>query len=104
MEGTAKFEGINSSEMTIHASDHAILHWDSFSIGEAETTRFIQGSETAAVLNRVIGIEPSQLLGQLLSDGKVYLVNPSGVIIGKNGCIDVGSFIASSSIFPTAHF
>ena len=104
IEGLAKFDGINSSEMTIHTSDHAIIHWDSFSIGPAETTRFIQGSETASVLNRVIGIEPSQLLGQLLSDGNVYLVNPSGVIIGKNGCIDVGSFIASSFDIPNSAF
>ena len=39
---------------TIHAGDDAIIHFDSFDILSHETVRFVQPSETARVLNRVL--------------------------------------------------
>lgn len=80
----------------IHASDGSIIHWDSFSIAADELTRFHQGSVNAAVLNRVIGNEMSQLMGKLQADGRIYLINPNGILIGKEGIIDTAGFIAST--------
>src|SRR5688572_6699127 len=93
-QGEASFQESNSV-LTIHATSRTILHWDTFSITSQETTHFIQGGSTSTVLYRVTGEEISHLLGTLLSDGKVYLLNPNGIVIGKEAIIDVGSFIAS---------
>lgn len=33
--------------------------------------------------------------GSLLANGKVYLVNPNGVVIGSNGKVQAAHFVAS---------
>ncbi len=87
-------EGVAS--LDIHASDKSIIHWDSFSIDLGEITRFHQESANAAVLNRVIGSEISELMGILQAEGRVYLLNPNGILIGKEGVIQTNGFVAST--------
>lgn len=96
VEGAAEFDGCGASDLSIRAGDKSIIEWDSFSIGLSETTRFIQPSADAAVLNRVTGDLRSDLFGSLLANGKVFLINPNGVLVGKEGLIDTGSFAASA--------
>ncbi len=90
--------------MRINASNGAIINWRQFSIGAGESTRFIQPSATSAVLNRVVGSEASQLLGQLQSNGQVFLINPHGIVVGAGARIDTGSFIASTLDIADADF
>lgn len=83
--------------MTIQQnSSHAIINWQNFSIGAGELTQFLQPSSGSAVLNRVTSANPSQLYGQLKSNGLVYLLNPNGILIGPSGQIATGGFIAST--------
>lgn len=77
-------------------SDKAILDWGSFSIAPGETTQFIQPNELSAILNRVRGADPSMLDGVLKANGRVFLLNPNGVIVGQSGRIDAGGFVAST--------
>lgn len=81
---------------TIHSGDQTILEWDSFSISTEEILNFQQLSNQSAVLNRIVGPESSQLMGQLLSNGQVFVINPNGVLIGPQAKIEAASFIASS--------
>ena len=74
----------------------AIINWRSFSIAKDETTRFIQQSAASTVLNRVVGVDPSQILGALQSNGRVFLINPNGIVFGAGAQIDVGGLVASS--------
>src|SRR6267143_6294666 len=67
----------------------AIINWQQFSIGSNEATRFIQQSAASAVLNRVIGADPSSILGTLQSNGRVFLINPNGILFGAGARIDV---------------
>ena len=48
------------------------------------------------VLNRVTGGTESQILGQLVSNGAVYLVNPNGILIGEEAQVQTAGFIAST--------
>lgn len=82
--------------LEIKASDKSIIHWKDFSIDTGEITRFIQPATSSAVLNRVMSSNVSKIMGTLKSNGRVYLINPNGILIGKGGKIDTGSFIASS--------
>jgi len=86
----------NGSNMTVTNSANAIINWQAFSIANGETTRFIQPSAVSAVLNRVTGGDPSKILGTLQSNGKVLLINPSGIIFGVGSRVDVNGLIASS--------
>ena len=85
-----------NKQLEITTSDRAIIDWRSFSIDVGETTRFRQPSASSAVLNRVTGSDTSQLMGQLQANGKVYLINPHGLIIGKDAVIDTAAFFGAS--------
>ena len=82
--------------LAITNSPNAIINWQSFSIGAPETTRFLQQSVSSAVLNRVTGVDPSVILGTLQSNGKVFLINPNGVLFGQGSRIDVAGLVAST--------
>lgn len=81
---------------SITNSPNAIINWQGFNINQNEVTRFIQQNSQSAVLNRVIGADPSQIMGQLLSNGQVYLINPNGILFGANSVIDTAGFLAST--------
>jgi filamentous hemagglutinin family protein len=83
-------------ENGVQSGPNAIIQWDSFSIESSEAFRFQLPDASSAVLNRVVGGSESQLLGQLLSNGNVYLINPNGVLIGPGAKIVTSGFIAST--------
>jgi len=95
VNGSASFNQAGNL-LTIRNSNGAIINWNTFSIGANETTRFLQASANSAVLNRVVTSDPSILLGTLSSNGKVWLVNPAGIMVGQGARIDVNGFVAST--------
>ncbi|MBP9928329.1 MAG: filamentous hemagglutinin N-terminal domain-containing protein [Rhodoferax sp.] len=92
------------NQLTVTNSAGAIINWRGFSIGAGETTLFVQPSASSAVLNRVVGPDISQLLGQLKSNGQVYLINPNGIVVGAGAHIDTNSFVASTLDIADADF
>ena len=95
VSGSATFQP-NGSTLNITNTPGAIINWQQFSIGTDEITRFIQQHAASGVLNRVTGQNPSAILGQLLSNGRVFLINPSGIAFGQGAIIDVAGFAAST--------
>lgn len=88
----------NGKEMTIRQdSGRLAMDWTGFSVGKDEIVRFQQPGKDALALNRVTGNQQSVIDGSLLSNGHVLLVNPNGVVIGKNASIDVGGLVASTA-------
>ena len=104
VSGDASIVQTSPSTLTVTNSPGAILNWQSFSIAVGETTKFVQQSSTSAVLNRVVGQDPSQILGTLQSNGRVYLINPNGIIFGQGAVIDVAGLIASTLNIKDADF
>ncbi|HEY8609142.1 MAG TPA: filamentous hemagglutinin N-terminal domain-containing protein [Noviherbaspirillum sp.] len=82
--------------LSVTNSPGAIINWQSFSIGAGETTRFIQQNAASAVLNRITGQDPTTILGTLQSNGRVFLVNPNGILFGQGARIDVNGLVAST--------
>lgn len=96
---------VNSGNLlTVTNSANAIINWQTFSIGRNETTRFVQPSASSAVLNRVLGNNPSELLGQLQSNGRVFLINPAGILVGRDAVIDVAGLVASTLNLSDSNF
>lgn len=88
----------NGKEMTIRQdSGRLAMDWTGFSVGKDETVRFQQPGKDALALNQVTGNQQSVIDGSLLSNGHVLLVNPNGVVIGKNASIDVGGLVVSTA-------
>lgn len=84
--------------LEVITSEHAVLDWSSFSIAPGETTRFIQPSQSSAVLNRVLGEGQriSEIFGSLESNGKIYLYNQQGIILGPEGIVRAPFFFATT--------
>lgn len=80
----------------LQSSPTGIINWGSFSIGPQQLVQFLQPNSAAATLNRVIGQEPSQILGQLQANGRILLINPNGILFGPGSIVDTGSFLAST--------
>lgn len=86
----------NGNTLTVTNTPGSIINWQRFSIGSNELTRFIQQSAASSVLNRVIGVDPSLILGALQSNGRVFLINPNGILFGAGAQLDVGGLVAST--------
>jgi filamentous hemagglutinin family protein len=81
-----------------------IINWQSFNIGAGEITRFIQQNSDSAVLNRILGQDPTRILGALQSNGKVFLINPNGILFGQGARVDVNGLVASTLNLSDADF
>jgi len=94
----------NGNVLTVTNSPGSIINWQSFSINPGELTQFLQQSSSSAVLNRIVGQDPSQIFGALQSNGKVYLINPNGILFGAGSQVNVGGLVASSLNISNADF
>ena len=104
---TAGAATINSGAggMTItQTSQNVAINWQNFSIGANDSVRFVQPGSGAVALNRVVGADPSHILGNLSANGKVFLINPNGVLFGKGASVNVGALVASSANLSDADF
>ena len=95
VNGSVSFATQNNT-LTITNTPSAIINWQQFGIQSNEVTRFVQQSAQSAVLNRVVGQDPSAILGSLLSNGRVFLINPNGIVFGAGAIVDVAGLVAST--------
>jgi len=93
-----------TSQVINQTSGKAIIDWKSFSIATGEKVRFNQPSTTSVTLNRVTGYDPSYILGEMSSNGKIFLVNPYGVVFGAGARVDVGGLVVSSLSLANSDF
>ncbi|VWC84451.1 filamentous hemagglutinin [Burkholderia contaminans] len=85
-------------------TDKLITNWNDFNIAGNERVSFHQPGTTSIALNRVVGNNGSQIHGQLDANGKVFLVNPNGVLFGSGAQINVGGLVASTQNIADADF
>lgn len=91
--------GINSGAAgtTINqTTQNVAINWQSFNIGRGEAVRFVQPDSNSVALNRVLGADPSNILGSLSANGNVFLINPNGVLFGRDASVNVGGLVAST--------
>ncbi|WOD20093.1 two-partner secretion domain-containing protein [Paraburkholderia kirstenboschensis] len=105
VSGSVSVTSPSGGQMNIgQKTPNAIVNWNSFSIGPKESVVIAQPSASSALLNRVTGNDPSVIAGRLQANGKVFLVNPSGVIFAQGSVVNVGSMIASTLNIGDADF
>jgi len=96
IHGNVSIANIGNATLQINNSPNAIINWQSFSLNSGETTQFIQQNQNSSILNRVVGQDPSSILGAIQSNGRVFLINPNGVVFGSDANIDTAGLIVSS--------
>src|SRR5436190_14676289 len=97
--GSATIQNPGTANVTINQfSDKAIINWRMFDIGVGEKTTFKQPNSNSIALNRVVGNQgPSQILGSLDANGKVFVINRDGIIFGAGAVINTAGFLATTS-------
>ncbi len=94
--GQAVISQSGGTTMIQELTNSAIINWNSFNIGAGQLVQFLQPGALSAILNRVIGGNPSLIFGTLKSNGIIFLINPNGILFGQGSEIDTGSFISST--------
>ncbi len=78
-------------------TSRAIVNWDSFNVGAGNVANFNLPDANSAILNRVTSANmPSTIAGAVNSNGNVYLVNPSGIVVSSSGMVNTNGFTAST--------
>lgn len=94
----------NGDVWTVYVGDLAIIQYSSFDIAPHEIVQFIQPGANSRVLNRILSGAPTRIDGQLLGNGQIYLVNPSGVIFGKDSVVNAGALYAAAGNISNRNF
>ncbi|TQV72749.1 filamentous hemagglutinin N-terminal domain-containing protein, partial [Aliikangiella marina] len=82
---------------TIQQNSNAlIVDWDTFDIGINGRVDFIQPGANAIALNRIFDNKPSEIFGQLNSNGHIVLLNSYGILFGETASVNVGGLVATS--------
>ena len=95
----------SNNQMVIdQASNKLAIDWQSFDIGKGSKVTFNQPGSDSIALNRVLGADGSKIMGQLDANGRVFIVNPNGVLFGQNAQVNVGRLVASTLDISNSDF
>ena len=90
----------SGSTTNIGASEaNNVIKWKDYSVASGETVAY----DTKNYLNLVTGANTSAINGTITGGGKIYLVNPNGVIFGKTASVNVGSLHVSTQPINTVN-
>jgi len=102
--GSASIVATPGKTTITQSSQNAAINWQAFSIGAAEAVKFVQPNASSVALNRVLGADPSSILGSLSANGRVFLVNPNGILFAPGSQVNVGGLVASTRNLSDADF
>jgi filamentous hemagglutinin family protein len=104
--GAATIQGQGGPSVIINQSTpSAIINWRTFNIGTGENVRFNQPSSSSVALNRVTGgLGPSEILGTLTANGRVFIINRDGILFGPGAVINTAGFLATTSDIRNSDF
>ena len=72
------------------------INWQSFNVGEKERVNFVQPDASSLAINRILGSQGSSIQGDINANGQVWLINPNGIVFGKNAQVNVGGLVATT--------
>ncbi|MCA1197285.1 filamentous hemagglutinin N-terminal domain-containing protein [Sphingomonas sp. R647] len=103
--GSAEIGGGADGTMSIRqTSGAAIINWQSFSVDQGNRVDIAQPSSTAVLLNRVTGDTTTTIAGQVNANGRVFIINPNGILITATGGVKAAGFVGSTMDIDDADF
>jgi len=95
--GLPTVDATNTKVEIVQNQSRAVLSWESFNIGAGTTLTFKQAQPDWIAVNRVVdAANPTTILGKLVADAQVYILNSAGVIFGKGSQTNLRTLVASS--------
>jgi filamentous hemagglutinin family protein len=85
-------------------AEQTVVNWDNFDIGVNASVQFHQLGINPAVLNRITGEGPTGIFGSLQANGRVFIVNPAGIVFGANSTVNVTQLVASGLAMSNTDF
>ena len=67
-------------------SNQGIVNWDTFNVGSSASVHFNQPTSRSSILNNVLSGQ-SIINGSIFSNGRLILVNPTGILTGPTSAI-----------------
>lgn len=105
VSGSGAINQPNANQMVIdQASNKLAIDWQSFDIGSGNKVTFNQPGTDSIALNRVLGADGSKIMGQLDANGRVFIINPNGVLFGAGAQVNVGGLVASTLDISNSDF
>ncbi|OGB26751.1 MAG: filamentous hemagglutinin [Burkholderiales bacterium RIFCSPLOWO2_02_FULL_57_36] len=104
VEGGASINSGATTTTINQSTQNTVINWKSFNIAQGQTVQFVQPNASSVALNRVISANPSSILGTLSANGKVFLVNPNGILFGQGASVNVGGLVASTLNITNSNF
>jgi len=104
--GAATIQGQGGPAVIVNqSSSSAIINWNTFNIGVNESVRFNQPGASSVVLNRVTGgLGPSEILGTLTANGRVFVINRDGILFGPGSVVNTAGFLATTHDIKNSDF
>jgi filamentous hemagglutinin family protein len=102
--GGATIDSGASRTTITQSTASTVINWQSFGIAAGQTVQFVQPGSTSVALNRVTGTDASNIMGSLQANGRVFLLNPNGVLFGSGASVNVGGLVASTMSLSDAKF
>ncbi|WP_454775319.1 YDG domain-containing protein [Janthinobacterium tructae] len=102
--GQATINGAPGATVIKQGSQNAVINWAGFNVGKGESVQFQQPNSNAVALNRVLGSDGTTILGNLSANGKVFIVNPNGVLFGQGASVNTAGLVASTLDINNADF
>ncbi len=97
VHGNGQIGTPGSNQMVIDQASHKLaIDWHSFNIATGNKVTFNQPGSQSIALNRVLGSDGTKIMGTLEANGRVFLINPNGILFGAGASVDVGSLVAST--------
>lgn len=99
LRGQATIEHEPNRTVINQGSARAVINWQNFNVDSGQTVEFKQPNANAATLNQVIDHADgarTKILGTINANGRVFIVDPNGIVFGKGAQVNVGGLVASS--------
>ena len=80
-----------------------VIEWRDYSLSSVERVVHDGGAKTNNYLNIVTGANTSNINGKIEGGNHVYIVNPNGVIFGKDAVVNVGHLHVSTQATSTVN-
>src|SRR3982074_1684174 len=104
--GAATIQGQGGPGVIVNQSTpSAIINWNTFNVRANESIRFNQPSTSSVALNRVTGgLGPSEIMGTLTANGRVFIINRDGILFGPGSVVNTAGFLATTNDIKNADF
>ncbi|RZL01122.1 MAG: filamentous hemagglutinin N-terminal domain-containing protein [Rubrivivax sp.] len=85
-----------TSQVLNVTTQNAYAQTPSFSVAANESVSINMLNAKSVLALEVTGFDPSLIFGSVQSNGRLFLMNPNGIVFGATARVDVGSLVATT--------